>query len=95
MVVGSMELALRLEGAHSLKEKRRILRSVIDRVRHEFQVAVAEVDDQDLWGNAVVGVACVSNNAQHADSILQHVLDAFDGAAELSVESVDRDVSQF
>ena len=50
----------------SLKDKRRIVRGLIDRVRERFQVAAAEVDDQDVWQTAVVGFACVSNDARHA-----------------------------
>ncbi|HWA81860.1 MAG TPA: DUF503 domain-containing protein [Fimbriimonadaceae bacterium] len=87
MVVGSMELQLRLEGCESLKDKRQILRSLLDRARRDFNVAVAEVDDHDLWGNATIGVACVSNDAHHAESILQRVADLFDGHPEISVES--------
>jgi uncharacterized protein YlxP (DUF503 family) len=90
VIIGSLEIQLRLEGCESLKDKRRILRSLMDRVRHEFHVAIAEVDDTELWGNATVGVACVSNSARHADSILQHVIDAFDANPSVIVESVSR-----
>jgi uncharacterized protein len=95
MVVGSMELHLRLEGCNSLKDKRRVIRSVMDRVRHEFHVAIAEVDDHDLWGNACVGVACVSNDPRHAESILQHVIDAFDDYATVTVESVGKSIERY
>jgi len=87
MVIGSMELQLRLEGCKSLKDKRRILRSIMDRVRHDFNVAIAEVEDNDLWGNATLGVACVSNDPHHAESILQHIVGAFDDYATVSVQS--------
>lgn len=94
MVVGSMEIQLRLEGCNSLKDKRRILRSLTDRLRREFGVAIAEVDDQDLWGNATVGVACVSNDARHAESVLQHVLDVFDDCPVVAVDAVAKSVER-
>jgi len=89
-----MEIQLRLDGCESLKDKRRVLRSLIDRMRHDFNVAISEVADQDLWGNATIGVACVSNDARHAESVLQHVLDAFDACPEVSVVSADKRVER-
>jgi uncharacterized protein YlxP (DUF503 family) len=85
-----MEIQLRLEGCESLKDKRRVLRSLIDRIRHDFHVAIAEVDDTELWGNATIGVACVSNNARHADSVLQHVLQTLDSNADIQVDGVSK-----
>ena len=50
-----------------------MIKSVMARVRNHFEVAIAEVDQNDLWQIAVLGVSCVSNNRQHADEILGHV----------------------
>ncbi len=78
MIVGAMLLDLRLEGCRSLKDKRRILRSLLEKARNQFHVAISEVDDMDLWQNAGVGVSCVSNNQVQAESTLRHVLDFID-----------------
>jgi uncharacterized protein len=86
VVVGSVEICLRLEGCNSLKEKRHVIRPLIERARRDFQVAVAEVEDQDLWGNATIGAACVSNDVSHAESVLQHVVDSFEVHPAVSVE---------
>ena len=94
MVVGSMELMLRLEGCACLKDKRRILRSLMERSRRDFNVAVAEVGDQDLWGNATIGLACVSNDPTHAESILQHVVDLFDACPSVSVDSAVKSIER-
>lgn len=59
----------------SLKEKRRVLKSMIDRLHRRFNVAVAEVGGQDLWQRAVLGVACVSNSQRHADQVLNRVVE--------------------
>lgn len=73
MVVGISEITLHLPESHSLKEKRQVVKSVIARVRNQFEVAIAEVSENDLWQVAKLGVSCVSNNRQHADEILHHV----------------------
>jgi uncharacterized protein YlxP (DUF503 family) len=78
MIVGAMLLDLRLDGCRSLKDKRRIVRSLLERTRTQFHVAIAEVDDMDLWQNAGIGVSCVSNNQVLAESTLRHVLDFID-----------------
>ena len=73
MRVGVSQITLRLPACHSLKEKRQVLQSLMARVRNQFQVAIAEVDEQDNWHTAILGVSCVSNNSQHVDSVLAHV----------------------
>lgn len=73
MVVGITKLTLHLPTCHSLKDKRQIIKSVMARVRHQFEVAIAEVEEHDRWQIARLGVSCVSNSSQHADQILEHV----------------------
>jgi len=83
VVVGALRMDLTLPGNDSLKGKRRILRSLIDRLRSKFGVAVAEVDHLDSWQRAGVGVACVSNDAVIANEVLSRVVrwveDNYDG----------------
>jgi len=90
MIVAALCVSLRMDGCENLKEKRRILRSVFDRLRTKFGVSVAEVGDQDLWNVAEVGIACVSNSAPHAESILQHAMDLIDARPDVLVEGVER-----
>ena len=73
MIVGVSQITLHLPDCHSLKEKRQVVKSVIARVRNHFEVAIAEVEEQDRWQIAVLGVSCVSNSSQHADDVLGHV----------------------
>ncbi len=73
MIIGACEITLHLPECHSLKEKRQVIKSVMARVRNQFEVAIAEVEDQDIWQIAKIGVSCVSNSRQHADEILGHV----------------------
>jgi uncharacterized protein YlxP (DUF503 family) len=70
MVVGVLRLTLYIHGAASLKDKRQVLRKVVDRLRSRFNVSVAEVGDNDLWQRAVVGIVAVSNDRSFVNEVL-------------------------
>jgi uncharacterized protein len=74
MPVGLLTLELHLPEARSLKDKRQVLRSLKDRLRKRFNVAVAELDFQDTLRSSVVGVVTLSNAEQHVEESLQVVL---------------------
>ena len=59
---------------HSLKGKRQVIKSIVTRLKNKFNVSVAEIDDQDLWQLATLGMACVSNHRRHADETLANVV---------------------
>ncbi len=86
MVVGVLQVELGIPGAFSLKDKRHALRGVLERVRRDFAVAAAEVDRQDVWNSAIVGIAFVSNDARHAQGHLQRVLNALERDRECVVQ---------
>ncbi len=71
--VGVLTLEMRLEHSHSLKEKRHVVQSLKDRLRRRFNVAVAEIEYQDLWQRAVVAAVTVSGDHARADTVLQSV----------------------
>lgn len=71
--VGVLTLELRLENSHSLKEKRHVVQSLKDRLRNKFNVAVAEIDHQDLWQRAAVAAVTVSSDQVHAEKVLRGV----------------------
>jgi uncharacterized protein YlxP (DUF503 family) len=73
MIIGVCEITVHLPESHSLKEKRQVIKSIMGRVRHHFEVAIAEVDENDRWQIAKLGISCVSNSNQHAREILEHV----------------------
>jgi len=70
MVVGVLRLTLYLPGASSLKDKRQVVRKVVDRLRSRFNVTAAEVGDNDLRQRAVVGVAAVANDRSFVNEVL-------------------------
>jgi hypothetical protein len=73
MPIGVLTLELHLPDAHSLKEKRFVVRKIKDCLRARFNVAVAELDHQDLWQRAVIGVVSISSSRQNLERILQAV----------------------
>jgi uncharacterized protein YlxP (DUF503 family) len=74
MNVGLLQVVLQIPDAQSLKDKRRIVRGILDRVRAKFEVAAAEVEDQDAWQSTVLGFATVSNDARIAAGVMDKVL---------------------
>lgn len=85
MIVGTARIVLLLPGNDSLKGKRRILRRLVDRVRHKYNVGIAEIGDLDEHRRAVLGVAVVSNDVRHANSMLDTLLHFVEGASEVPV----------
>ncbi|MFN8457422.1 MAG: DUF503 domain-containing protein [Anaerolineae bacterium] len=73
MVIGVCTLELNIPAAASLKDKRQVVKSLIARLRNEFNVAVAEVDRQDSWQSAVVAVVTVSSDPEYAHGLLSRV----------------------
>lgn len=74
MIIGSCKVYLNVPFSHSLKEKRTVVKSIIDKVKHKFNVAIAEVEDQDVHQSIVIGLAVISNNSSHANSMLQTIV---------------------
>ena len=75
MNVGVCQISLRLPENLTLKGKRRVLKSITTRVRSRFNVSVAEVDDQNLWQLATLGICCVSDNKRYTNEVLSKVVD--------------------
>jgi len=88
MVIGIATIELHIPDNGSLKGKRRVVKSLIAKLRREYNVAAAEVDANDAWQRAVIGLATVSNSDQHAHSVLMHAIRAME-RWRLDAEVVD------
>jgi uncharacterized protein YlxP (DUF503 family) len=77
--VGLLTFELRLEHSHSLKDKRQVVKSLKDRLRSRFNVAVAEIGEQEMWQRAVVAAVTVSGDQKAAEETLQRVEDDASG----------------
>ena len=91
MHVGICRIRLHLPENHDLKGKRQVVRPLVERVRNRFNVAVAEVDDQDLWQSAVLGIVAVGNESAHINEVLSHVVEFIERGAQDAVV-VDYDI---
>ena len=74
MVVGLLRLAIRLPESHSLKEKRRLVKSLLTRIRNQFNVSISEIDSQDSWQLATLAAAHAGNERPYTNKILDQVL---------------------
>jgi uncharacterized protein YlxP (DUF503 family) len=72
-MIAILTLELRIEGAHSLKDKRQVLRSLKDKLRVSFNVAVAELDQSDLWQRATLGVVSISESKDYLQGLMENV----------------------
>ena len=96
MFIAACRIELELPESSSLKDKRQVLRSLMARVRNKFNAAVAEVDYQESWRDAALGIVCVSNSALHARSMAEAVaayvdesrMDAITGSVAIDVSEV-------
>ena len=91
MNVGVCTIKLRLPENLSLKGKRRVLKSITTQVRNKFNVSVAEVDDQNLWQLATLGICCVSNDSRHTNEVLSKIADFIIGS-RFAVEILDYEI---
>ena len=82
MNVGVCKVTLRLPENQSLKGKRRVIGSLSARIRNKFNVSIAEVEDNDTWQLATLGIACVSNSSRHVEEVLSGVLDFIERTRE-------------
>ena len=74
-VVGTLRIAFSIPEANSLKDKRSVLKSMLDGMRSRFNVSAAEIEENDTWRRAVIGIACVSNSRTFSDQVLNKVVD--------------------
>ena len=91
MTVGMCKISLRLPENTSLKGKRQVVKAVTSRIRNKFDIAVAEVGDNDLWKISTIGICCVSNDKRHANQVLSRVVDFVVGS-HFDVEILDYEI---
>ncbi len=92
MFIGVGRYEIFIPASTSLKDKRAILRSITQNVRNRFAVGIAEVEHQDLWQRAALGVTCVAGTIPHCRQVLQEVEKTMGRAAIDGAEIVDRQI---
>jgi uncharacterized protein YlxP (DUF503 family) len=90
MPVASMTVQLRMEHSHSLKDRRQVVRSLKEKLRHGFNISVAEMDEAVTWQSATIGIAAVSGSQDYLSGLMREVEDAAQRiAADLGAEVSD------
>ena len=90
MIVGIIRLRVRLPGNHSLKGKRRVIKSLIGQVRSRFNVAVSEIALNDVWQRAEIGISTIGNSQPTINSVLDKILEFIERTC--LVEIIDTDI---
>ena len=93
MIVGILRIEIFVPESGSLKTKRFAIKSIKDRLRNRFNVSVAEIDNTDKWQRASLGIAAISNDMKHMDSILGNVMKLVYG--DPRVEVIDSSVNYY
>ncbi len=90
VAVGTVELHLPAIG--SLKDKRHVLKGLKEKVRHRFEVSVAEVNHHDSWQHATLAVACVSQDSRHANEVVSKALDFIESQVDGHVIDIQTEI---
>lgn len=85
VVIGTLQLDLHFPRPQSLKEKRVLLKSLVDRVRKQFNVSIAEIDGMDLWQVSSLVLAAVGGETRHVNQILDHVVEFVRSEREMEI----------
>lgn len=94
MSVGVCRLKIHIPGSRSLKDKRSIVKSLIARLRKQFNLSVAEVDDHELWQMATISLACVSQHNNRVDEIISAAINLIERDFP-TIEIVDKEIDIF
>ena len=92
LIVGICSFDLFLPENRSLKGKRKVLRSVKDRVRGKFNVSIAEVGSLDSWQRSSLGIACVSNERGRVESVLSRAIEFIDNLHLATLENIHLEI---
>lgn len=89
MLVGTLLVEVHIPGSTSLKEKRQVVKSIVQRVQNRFNVSIAELNNEDLWQRATIGVAMVGDNQEHIQRKLQLVVNFMDAEPRWEVMRIE------
>jgi uncharacterized protein YlxP (DUF503 family) len=89
MVVGILTVNLLISDSNSLKDKRQVVKSLLDGIRNRYNISAAELGDLNIWRRAVIGVAVISNDKNTANTVLNHVLDGIESNPRVNVAAAE------
>lgn len=92
MIVCSCEIEVLIYESNSLKEKRQVVKSIIDRIKSKFNVSVAEVGFNELWNRSLIGIAVVSNNKSLCDASITKIVSFIDNDERVEILSCYKEI---
>lgn len=92
MFIGSCVMYLSAEWVTSLKEKRMVVKSIIEKAKHKFNISIAEIDKQDIHQSIVIGFVCISNEKKHAGQMLQKVQEFIENNTDAVVDNIEEEI---
>ena len=92
LIIGTVKIKLYAPWVASLKQKRMVVKSIIAKTQNKFNVAVAEVDEQDTLQTIVLGIACVAGTVSQSDSIMDHVIAFIESNTEAEIVDIQREL---
>lgn len=91
MLVGKLEVEVYIPWATSLKDKRQVLKSMVQKSKNRFNISIAELNNEDLWQRATIGVAIVGDNQEYLQRQLQLLINFFDAEQRWEVINIEVD----
>lgn len=85
MITGICKISIHIPGSNSLKDKRQVVKGIKDKIRHNFNVSIAEVEDQELWQKAVFGISCVANKQNHIAEVFSEIIKIINNNGEIYI----------
>jgi uncharacterized protein YlxP (DUF503 family) len=95
MYIGVLKASLYLSEPQSLKDKRRIVKSLIERLNNKFNLSAAETGNLDSWNNCELGVVCISNEAAHSDRMIASAISFIENLGTVELTHVETEIIPF
>lgn len=95
MFIGVLRAELFLSEPQSLKDKRRIIKSLIERLKNKFNIAVAETGRMDSWNYCELGIVCISNESAHADSMLNAAVNFIENQGTVELTGINTEIIHY
>lgn len=90
MAIAGIALTFRIEDSFSLKDKRRVVKSIINKMHRKFNISIAEIDKQDMLNQAVIGISVVGNTYQQCHTVLDNVLEEIEQTYAIEIYHIER-----
>ncbi|AHM56167.1 hypothetical protein EAL2_c08670 [Peptoclostridium acidaminophilum DSM 3953] len=92
MFVGVCTLELYIFHAYSLKDKRQVIKSIIDRLKSRYNISVAEVGQNDVWNKSEIGISCVSNSKSQINEVFNKIVDFIDNDERVEITNMEMEI---